>query len=459
MPAAVKKQRISMDVFTSFVLPGLQKEHAGDNAALQKAITDKYTVFKTNEDGSERDTIINVKQLATGENDDEDDKSDATDPTAIEQMVEAMVTKAAKNVVGRGAHDIKMRDRSDDDPTGGFKTFSEYSRAVKNYVLAGAGSSDEGVQKLRRIKAPTNYANEGVGADGGFLVPMDYGKTLLSYAQSEQSLLPLTRQLVVSGNTITLPVDNSLPWSTTGVQASWTAEAGVKPDSKPIFDEVTETLHKLTVLVPVTDELLQDSFISLGQYIGETAGQRINSKLNTAIIKGTGAGQPLGYRTSGALKTVAAESAQTATTVNVLNLAKMYAAMPTGSLSNAVWLYNPAVFPQLVTAVIGTHPVWTLNGIGVGPTGSLFGRPLIPVQDMSVLGTVGDIDFVDLKQYVTITKGTGIEQAISIHLYFDRDITTFRFVLRVGGRPWMSTPYTGKDTVNTYSPFVTLASR
>jgi hypothetical protein len=46
-----------------------------------------------------------------------------------------------------------------------------------------------------------------------------------------------------------------------------------------------------------------------------------------------------------------------------------------------------------------------------------------------------------------------------MHLYFDQGVTAFRWTLRVGGQPWLSTPITRKNGSNTLSHFVTLQAR
>jgi len=53
-----------------------------------------------------------------------------------------------------------------------------------------------------------------------------------------------------------------------------------------------------------------------------------------------------------------------------------------------------------------------------------------------------------------------IKQDVSIHVWFDYDVTAFRFVLRVGGQPWTDAVVTGNQaTTNTRGFFVTLAPR
>jgi HK97 family phage major capsid protein len=82
----------------------------------------------------------------------------------------------------------------------------------------------------------------------------------------------------------------------------------------------------------------------------------------------------------------------------------------------------------------------------------------LPVEWSQALGTQGDIVLADLRHYVTITKGQ-VESALSIHLRFDYDESTFRFIFRVDGQPWWTAALTPYKGTNTQSCFVTLATR
>jgi HK97 family phage major capsid protein len=108
---------------------------------------------------------------------------------------------------------------------------------------------------------------------------------------------------------------------------------------------------------------------------------------------------------------------------------------------------------------VGGTPVYMPpGGLSAAPYGTLMGRPVIPVEQCSTLGTVGDIVLADMSQYLLIDKG-GIQSAVSMHVQFANDETVLRFVYRVDGQSLWSddlTPYQGTNTV---SPFVALASR
>ncbi len=137
--------------------------------------------------------------------------------------------------------------------------------------------------------------------------------------------------------------------------------------------------------------------------------------------------------------------------------------MGKSSKRNAVWLINGDVEPQLMSMSFpgtGTAvPVYLPpGGLSGQPYGTLMGRPVISTEAAAALGDVGDISFVDLKQYMSVVKAGGIRQDVSIHLFFDYDVSAFRFVLRVGGQPWWNTAITRLNGLSR-SPFITLGAR
>lgn len=338
-------------------------------------------------------------------------------------------------------------------------------RSQADYFAAVVKSSGKGAQADPRLiaNAPSSYGQEGVGADGGFAVPPDFRTEIVKKVMGEDSLLARTDQMTTSGNSITVPTDETTPWQTSGgIQAYWESEAGQFTQSKPALTEKTVKASKIIALVPMTDELLQDA-PSMAAYVNSKAPEKIDSRINAAIMSGSGVGQPLGFLNSGALITVAAESSQTADTVTFNNIVSMYTRATDQTKRRGVWIVNGDVEAQLMTMQFpgtGTAVPAYLppGGLSATPYGTLLGRPVIPVEAASALGDVGDISFVDLSQYMSVVKAGGVKQDVSIHLFFDYDITAFRFVLRVGGQPWWNAPITRLNGLSR-SPFVTLAAR
>jgi len=338
-------------------------------------------------------------------------------------------------------------------------------RSEADYFAAVVKSSGKGSVADPRLiaNAPSTYGQEGVGADGGFAVPPDFRTNIVKRVMGEDSLLSRTDQMTTSSNSITVPTDETTPWQTSGgIQAYWESEAGQMTQSKPQLTDKTVKANKIIAMVPMTDELLQDA-PSMAAYVNGKAPEKIDSRINTAILRGTGVGQPLGYLNSGALITVNATSSQTADTVNFNNIVSMYTRMTDDGKRRAVWIVNGDVEAQLMTMQFpgtGTAVPAYLppGGLSAAPYGTLMGRPVVPVEAASALGDVGDISFVDLSQYMSVVKSGGVRQDVSIHLFFDYDMTAFRFVLRVGGQPWWNTAITRLNGLSR-SPFVTLAAR
>ncbi len=352
---------------------------------------------------------------------------------------------------------VPASPRSADTGKWGFRSAGEYFNAVKNASRQGGA-----IDPRLIANAPTSYGQEGVGSDGGFAVPPDFRTAIVTKVMGEDSLLSRTDQMTTSSNSVTVPTDETTPWqSTGGIQAYWESEAGQKGQSKPSLKEVTVKANKVIVLVPMTDELLQDA-PAMASYVNNKAPQKIDYKVNDAILNGSGVGQPLGFLNSGALVTVAAESGQAADTVVFDNIVNMWTRMPTDSRQRAVWVTNGDVEPQLMRMQFpgtGTAvPVYLPpGGLSASPYGTLMGRPIITTEAAPALGDAGAISLVDFSQYMSVVKAGGIRQDVSIHLFFDYDITAFRFVLRIGGQPWWNTPIM-RANGSTRSPFVTLGA-
>jgi HK97 family phage major capsid protein len=159
----------------------------------------------------------------------------------------------------------------------------------------------------------------------------------------------------------------------------------------------------------------------------------------------------------------AKETSQTADTVVNNNIVKMWSRMFARNRANSVWFINQEIEPQLHTMslTVGTGGSTTYlppNGLSDSPYSTLYGRPVIPIEQASALGDLGDIIFADMSQYMLIDKG-GLKTDSSMHVRFLYGEQTFRFIFRIDGQSlWNSalTPYKGAATL---SPFVSLAAR
>lgn len=334
---------------------------------------------------------------------------------------------------------------------GGFPTSGEWLMAVKK-----AGQHNDVDPRLKAA-----VMKESVGEDGGFLVPEEISQTILKKMEGDESLMAKTNAIQVSGNSLALNIDESQPWNG-GIQAYWTAEGAPITESKPNFKQAQFRLQKLAALVKATDELLEDA-TALESYIKNAAPNAIMYKANSAILTGNGVGKPLGILQSPFTVTVSKESGQAADTIVAANILNMYSRMFPQSRSRAAWYINPAVEAQLLGLKDGAGNYIYLSPGGQfnsSPYALLLGRPVIPMMaGMPAIGDLGDILLGDLSYYYMIRKASGIKSATSIHLHFDREITSFRFSLRLDGKVPFQSPVTTEFGNYTMSAFVNLEAR
>lgn len=354
--------------------------------------------------------------------------------------------------VGNKAGKVAATPKAD-SRTGGFRHLGEFASTVK-----AAASRDEA--SFNRLVA----MNEGVGEDGGFIVPPDFREGIMKVVEGEESLLSRTDASVTARNSVTHPKDETTPWGTAGIRAYWEGEGRAASASGGKFQGDTLRLNKLFARVDVTDELLEDA-PQLDNYLRVKAPEVMTSVINDAIVNGNGVGKPLGFMKSPALVSVIDEVSQPADTVHHRNIVAMWSRMYAPCRARAVWLINQDVEPSLNLmsfrdATSSPVPVYLpAGGVSGSPYASLMGRPVIPLQAMQTVGDLGDIALVDLSKYRTLTKAGGTRVDTSIHLKFDTDETVFRFIFRLAGQPWWSAPITPKNSANTLSPFVAIATR
>lgn len=385
--------------------------------------------------------------------------ADVTSLTArIEQEQNLVAAETAAGLQIPDNARITISENAEQDPSRGFRTFGEFAAAVR-------GAAMPGVRADHRLAigaaAPSTFGNEAGGQDGGFLVPPQFSQEIFTLSLEEQALSAMTDNTPISGNSMVFPKDETTPWGTDGIRAYWQAEATAANATKPKLGVTVQRLHKLMALVPVTDELLEDS-TALASYLPMKTAQSIRWKTDEAILFGTGAGQPQGVMNSNAVITQAKDSGQATNTLSLTNLTNMLSRLLVGSLSRSFWLMNPDLITPIATMTLGNYPIYLPVGSGGAkdsPYGMLLGRPVVLSEHAAAFSSKSDISLLDLSYYRTITSRGGIKTDTSMHLYFDADATAFRTTFRIDGQPKIAAPVTPPKSANTRSPFVTLAAR
>ena len=224
-------------------------------------------------------------------------------------------------------------------------------------------------------------------------------------------------------------------------------------------------LKKLAGLAYASEEILADSPISMENILKKGFADGLTFTLNDVLLRGGGAGRPLGILNAPCLVAVPKETGQAANTIVYENLLKMISRH--SNSGSAVWMANQDCLPQLGTMALsvgtGGTAVWIpSNGAAGAPLGTLMGLPLIWNKHCSTVGDVGDLVLADWSQYLIGLKGgqgaTG-QFDTSMHVQFVADQIAFRFVFRIDGQPWWPAALTPPQSSDTLSPFIVLAAR
>ena len=167
---------------------------------------------------------------------------------------------------------------------------------------------------LRGKRPVHNVLSEGVQADGGYLVPEEFERQIVDGLEEANVVRGLAK-------VITTSAERKIPVAAAHSEAKWTAENGAYTESSPTFDQKTIDAFKLTDLVKVSIELLQDSMFDLESYIAAEFARAFGIAEEQAFCVGTGTGQPTGIFTEkGGQVGVTAASAAAVTADELISL-------------------------------------------------------------------------------------------------------------------------------------------
>ena len=351
---------------------------------------------------------------------------------------------------------------------GGFKSLGEFAAAV--HAANHKGRYDPRLNVFHDREEPGTPPRaegwveskeqkdllESVGASGGFLVPVQQNTDLLSIPAPDALVRPRATRVPMRRRQIQWPTldqtntTSGRPAWFGGVRALWTEEGEYKTETDPAFRQINLVAHKLVTLTEASDELLDDSAVSLEALLTQLFGGAIAWYEEEAFVNGTGAGQPLGVINAGATFVQARAAAGAIGLVDLINMLEH-------SYGNPVWFITRSALPSLMQ----------LNGPAANPSyvfmpsardgmpSTLFGYPVFYNEHCPLIGNRGDVILADWRYYLI-----GDRQATTIdsskHDKFRYDLTVWRGVHRVDGQPWLSQPLYYSDGTTQVSPFVIL---
>lgn len=168
------------------------------------------------------------------------------------------------------------------------KPSANMSSEKKKSGRASQAYKEDTLTALRtNFRQVSNILQEGVDADGGYLVPEEYDERLITVLENENIMRKLGHKITTSG-------DHKINIASTEPAAAWIEEGGALQFSEAKFKQILLDAHKLHVAIKVTEELLYDSAFELEDYIIKEFGKALANAEEDAFLNGSGTGQPLG---------------------------------------------------------------------------------------------------------------------------------------------------------------------
>lgn len=410
-------------------------------------------------------TLVSQEDEMTGEDNERLEKllEAAREKKGRAMQLKSIIEEAKESVAQKEQENLE-KEIKDKPAPGLFKNWGEYLEAI--WYQSVEGIKDPRLTKYREDRKEGHQTKDltgAVGSSGGFLIPTQFLPQLQAM-QAEDTIIRGAGATVIrmTSRSVQLPVLDQtgttagFPHWYGGMRFYWTEEGAEKTETEPEFKLVTLVAKKLTGITNASDELVEDSAISLADFLTGPMGFAggVAWMEDYAFIRGVGGGQPLGILNSPCLLTPARAAAGAIGYVDVINMLEQF--LPSGKgqwvvtqsgMSNLIQMAGPAGNPSYV---------WQPNARD-GVPGFLLGMPVRFSEKVPVIGTTGDILLMDPRYYLIGDRQRTTIESTKFHKWaFDK--TSWRVVHRVDGQPWLSAPITYEDGATQISPFVALGS-
>lgn len=211
-----------------------------------------------------------------------------------------------------------------------------------------------------------NALQIGTDSEGGYLVPDEFERTLIEALAEENIIRPLANVISTSFG------DKKIPVVASKGTASWTDEEGPMHDSDDVFGVVNLGAHKLSTMIKVSEELLNDSVFNLESYIAKEFARRIGRAEEDAFLTGNVAGKPTGILTTGETGVTAAS----ATALTVDELIDLYHSLREPYRRNAVFISNDATIKVIRKLKDGSGQYLWQPSLQAGQPDTILNRPV-----------------------------------------------------------------------------------
>ncbi len=331
----------------------------------------------------------------------------AEDNATYEKMLKEVDAMAHQIAI---EEDRVARDAAMAQPTSSPITEKPNAQNGKPIIPRATAEYREDFLNLVRGKRPVhNVMEEGTPSTGGYLVPVEFDRTLVKALARENVIRSLAK-------VITTAAPHRINVALTDVAADWVAESGVFTPSTPTFNQLSLDAFTLRAAALVSEELLQDSMFDLEDYLINNFALAFAAKEEQAFCIGTGEGQPTGIFTvkGGDVGVTTAGAAD----IKADELIDLTYSLKDGYKRNAAFVLNSATLAGIRKLKDGNGVYMWQPSLQAGEPDRLLGFPVyISQYAPTVAANAYTVAFGDFQNYwIADRSGRTIRRANELHI-------------------------------------------
>lgn len=353
-------------------------------------------------------------------------------------------------------YDVQTKCRGKLEKHYGSKCNPRFGQEYQATVEKGAGGFNQGgaVEKA-------SVQVEGVGALGGFSVPVEYSRELYRVAADKAILMPRVKRYTMTSNQLMVP---SLDYSKgatgvspylAGMNATWTGENVGFAQQNANMTQIEFRANLLAGYTQASRQLLADNIVAFEQVLTDLFSGAIAFNVDLAIFSGDGIAKPTGYITEASCATFQ-RGTWTTNGLFLKDLAKADAYLLPEMDSQAIWLMSPSMKTTLYPMSDASGKVVFIPNaypgpggpVGLPPTMRIFGKDAFFSQYPASAGTTNDVSAF-IPQTYGLALREEVEIGVSEHFAFTTNLLTWRFLFRGDGKSMINSTLTlqNGDTV------------
>ena len=332
-----------------------------------------------------------------------------------EDMEEQAKEQAAQSIAGKTFSPVNEKEAETEHPRAAKAYRDAFYNAIRGEVLS---TDQRTALREAGVKGDINAAISTTGVP----VPKSFQDKLIKALENENVMRSLA-------TVIQTETDKDIPMVVTMGVADWTAEEGDFNESDDTFGLITLSAYKLSRILKVSEEILEDVTFDLEGHLVASFARAIAVPEEAAMIAGDGVDKPTGVLVSASVGVTAASTS----VITADELIDLYYSLKRVYRDKAVWLLNDATV-KAVRKLKDTDGgyLWS-KGLASEPD-TILGRPIKPADGVPTFAAGASvIAFGDFSYYQIADRSARRFQRLN-ELYSAKGQVGFRGYERVDGK-------------------------